>query len=68
MKIIRERYLDDSGRWHLTIELVSRTPDMHSAMDALLPDERQMLAEALVEVLDKAARILTRVTVNTSSP
>ena len=63
MNIIRERYLDDSNRWRLTIELVSRTPAMHSALDALSPEQRGALGDVLVEALAKAARIVEPVAV-----
>ena len=63
MNITRERYLDDSNRWRLTIELVSRTPEMHSAMDALSPEQRQALGDVLVEALAKAARIMEPVAI-----
>ena len=58
MKITRERYLDDSRRWALAIDLVSRTPEMHSALDALSPDERVAIGDALVDALAKVARIV----------
>jgi hypothetical protein len=51
MKITRERYLDDSNTWGLTLELVSRTHEMHSAMDALPPEVRQAIGDVLVEAL-----------------
>jgi hypothetical protein len=63
MNITRERYLDDSNRWRLTIELVSRTPEMHSALDALSPEQRSALGDVLVEALAKAARIMEPVAV-----
>ena len=63
MNITRERYLDDSNRWRLTIELVSRTPQMHSALDALSPEQREALGDVLVEALAKAARIVEPVAI-----
>lgn len=66
MKITRERYLDDSDRWLLTLDLVSRTPEMHSALDALSPEAREALGDVLVEALEKAARIVEPVTVERS--
>lgn len=58
MRITRERYLDDSRRWHLTIELVTRTAEMHSAIDSLVPEQREKIADALVEALEKIGRIV----------
>lgn len=63
MKITRERYLDDSRQWALTLDLVSRTPEMHSALDALSPDGRQAIGDVLVEALAKVARIVEPVAV-----
>lgn len=63
MKITRERYLDDSTRWGLTLELVSRTPEMHSALDALSPDARQAVGDVLVEALVKVGKIVEPVAV-----
>lgn len=63
MRITRDRYLDDSNRWHLAIEALSRTPEMHSAIDALSPAQRDALGDVLVEALDKAARIIEPVAV-----
>ena len=35
MEIARERFLDDTRRFHLTISLRSRTPEMHSTLSGL---------------------------------
>ena len=58
MRITRERYLDDSNRWHLTIELVTRTAEMHSAVDSLAPEAREGIADALVEALEKIGKLV----------
>ena len=63
MNITRERYLDDSNRWGLTIGLLSHTPEMHSALDALSPEQREALGDVLVEALAKTARIVEPVAV-----
>ena len=63
MRITRERYLDDSRQWALTIELVSRTPEMHSALDALSPQERQAVGDVLVEALARVAKIVEPVAI-----
>lgn len=58
MRITRERYLDDTNRWGVTLELVSRTPEMHSALDALSPGEREAIGDVLVDALSKIGRIV----------
>lgn len=58
MRITRERYLDDSTRWHLTIELLTRTGAMHSALDRLAPGQREAISDALVEALGRIAAIV----------
>ena len=63
MRIARERYLDDSTRWFLTLELWTRTAEMHSAMDALSPDQRQAIGDAIVDALDRIARIVEPVAI-----
>ena len=35
MEIARERFLDDSRRYHLTLSLRSRTTEMHSVLTGL---------------------------------
>jgi hypothetical protein len=63
MRIARERYLDDSTRWFLTLELWTRTAEMHSAMDALAPEQRQAIGDAIVDALDRIARIVEPVAI-----
>lgn len=58
MKITRERYLDDTKRWGLTLELVTRTTEMHSALDALAPEVRQAIGDVLVEALVKVGKLV----------
>jgi hypothetical protein len=58
MRIARERFLDDSTRWSLSLELWSRTSEMHSTLDALTPEQRQAIGEAMVDALDRIARIV----------
>jgi hypothetical protein len=58
MRITRERYLDDSRTWALSVELVTRTPEMHSTLDALSPAEREAIGDVLVDALSKIARIV----------
>ena len=63
MRIARERYLDDSTRWFLTLDLWTRTAEMHSAMDALSPEQRQAIGDAIVDALDRIARIVEPVAI-----
>ena len=58
MRITRERYLDDSRTWALSVELVTRTPEMHSTLYALSPAEREAIGDVLVDALSKIARIV----------
>lgn len=63
MRIARERYLDDSTQWFLSLELSSRTGEMHSAMDALSPEQRQAIGDAMVDALDRIAKIVEPVAI-----
>jgi hypothetical protein len=63
MRIARERYLDDSSRWYLTLELWSRTGEMHSAMDALSAEQRQAIGDVLSAAMEKAAHIIEPVAI-----
>jgi hypothetical protein len=58
MTIARERYLDDSRQWFLSLELRTRTAEMHSAMDALSPEQRLAIGDVLVGALDHIAGIV----------
>jgi hypothetical protein len=58
MEFAFDRYLDDGRDLHLTISLRSRTTEMHSALTALEPAERQAVATALTAALDAVAGIL----------
>jgi hypothetical protein len=63
MRIARERHLDDSTRWFLGLELSSRTAEMHSAMDALSPEQRQAIGDAMVDALNRIAEIVEPVAI-----
>jgi hypothetical protein len=63
MKIARERYLDDSTRWFLSLELWSRTTEMHSTLDALSAEQRQAIGDVIVDALDRIARIVEPVAI-----
>ena len=44
MEISRERFLDESRSYHLTIGIRSRTTEAHSLLSALTPDEREQVS------------------------
>ncbi len=58
MEIARERFLDLSRDFHLTLSLRSRTTAMHSALTGLAPDERARVSDVLAEALDRIAAIV----------
>lgn len=60
MEIARERFLDLTRRYHLTLALRSRTAEMHSALTALSPDERDQVALALARALDDIGKVVDR--------
>jgi len=70
MEIARERFFDDSRRYHVTLTLRSRTTEMHSVMTALSSDERDAVGAALARALDEigslvAGRLATPSTLTT---
>jgi len=58
MEIARERFLDDSRSYHLTIGIRSRTTAAHSLLTALSPEEREQVNAAIVEAMNQIERIL----------
>jgi len=58
MEIARERFLDDSRSYHLTIGLRSRTTAAHSLLSALSPDEREQVNVAIVKAMDQIEKII----------
>jgi hypothetical protein len=58
MEISRERFLDDSREYHLTIGIRSRTPAAHSLLTALTPDEREAVSAAMVKAMDQIEKIV----------
>ena len=58
MEIARERFLDDSRTYHLTIGLRSRTTEAHSLLTSLTPDERALVSEAMVKAMDQIEKIV----------
>ena len=60
MEIARERFLDDSRTYHLTIGLRSRTTEAHSLLSALSPEEREQVSVAIVKAMDQVEQIVRR--------
>ena len=58
MEISRERFLDESRSYHLTIGLRSRTTEAHSLLTALTPDEREQVNSAIVKAMDQIEQIV----------
>lgn len=58
MEIARERFLDDSRTYHLTIGLRSRTTEAHSLLTSLTPEEREQVSGAIVAAMDQIEKIL----------
>lgn len=58
MEISRERFLDESRSYHLTIGIRSRTPQAHSLLSALTPDEREQVSLAMVKAMDQIEKIV----------
>lgn len=58
METLRERFLDDSKRYHLSLALRSRTTEMHSVMSALTSDERDAVGAALARALDEIGTVI----------
>ena len=58
MEIARERFLDDSRTYHLTIGLRSRTTAAHSLLSGLTPDEREQVNAAIVKAMDQIEKIV----------
>jgi len=58
MDISRERFLDDSRTYHLTIGIRSRTTEAHSLLSSLTADEREQVGAAIVSAMDKIEKIV----------
>jgi hypothetical protein len=58
MEIARERFLDDSRSYHLTIGVRSRTTEAHSLLSTLTPDEREQVTVAMVKAMDQIEKIV----------
>jgi peptidyl-tRNA hydrolase len=60
MEISRERFLDESRSYHLTIGIRSRTTEAHSLLSALSSEEREQVSVAIVKAMDQVEQILKR--------
>jgi peptidyl-tRNA hydrolase len=60
MEISRERFLDDSRTYHLTIGIRSRTTEAHSLLSSLSPEERDQVSVAIVKAMDQVEQIVKR--------
>lgn len=58
MEISRERFLDESRSYHLTIGIRSRTTEAHSLLSTLSPDEREQVGLAIVKAMDQIEQIV----------
>jgi hypothetical protein len=58
MEIARERFLDESRHYHLTLSLRSRTTEMHSVLTALSGAEREAVSAALARALDDISSVI----------
>ena len=68
MVIDRERYLDDTSRYHLTASLTTRTGVMHSLLTNVPDEERQAIGDVLVRALDEIEERLKPHVHHTSRP
>jgi peptidyl-tRNA hydrolase len=67
MEIARERFLDDSRSYHLTIGNSSRTNAAHSLLSALSPEEREQVSAAIVKAMDQIEKIVQSHLVSSST-
>ena len=58
MEIARERFLDDTRLFHLTLALRSRTTEAHSLLSGLNGEEREVVSVALARALDEIAKVV----------
>ena len=58
MEIARERFLDPSRLYHVTLSLRSRTTEMHSVLSALSSEERDAVSAALARALDEIGTVV----------
>lgn len=60
MEIARERFLDDTRQYHVTLALRSRTTETHSLLTSLSSDERDAVSLALARALDEISAVVAR--------
>jgi hypothetical protein len=58
MEIARERFLDDSRTYHVTLTLRSRTTETHSLLTGLSNDERDRVGMAIARALDEISAVV----------
>jgi len=58
MEIARERFLDPTREYHLTLSIRSRTTPMHSALTALTPEERERVSRTLARAMDEIEAVV----------
>ena len=58
MEIARERFLDESRSYHLSIAVRSRTTEAHSLLSGLSADEREQVSNAIVHALNEIEKIV----------
>ena len=58
MEIARERFLDESRTFHLTIGVRSRTTQAHGLLTSLTPEEREQVSIAIVKAMDQIEKIV----------
>jgi hypothetical protein len=58
MEIVRDRFLDDSKLYHVSLALRSRTIEMHSVLTALTADEREAVGAALARALHEIGSLV----------
>ncbi len=60
MEIARERFLDDTRRYHMSLIVRSRTTEMHSVLSALTVDERDAVGATLARALDEIQALMEK--------
>jgi hypothetical protein len=58
MEIVRERFLDESRAYHLSVGVRSRTTEAHSLLSALSAEEREQVSNAIVQALNEIEKIV----------
>ena len=58
MVISRERYLDDSSRYLVTLSLASRTLETHGWLSSLPAEVQQQVGDVLTRALDSVQHLL----------